>query len=68
MNTPKGKSMYGMVKVGSKGQIVIHAQARKDFNISCGDELLLLGDMEKGLAIVKPELAQQILNQIMGEK
>ena len=31
---PKGKYMFGMVKVGDKGQIVIPAKARKIFNIN----------------------------------
>ena len=39
---PKGKHIFGMVKVGDKGQIVIHAKARKIFRIEhrsifCGD-------------------------------
>lgn len=29
---PKGKHMFGMVKVGDKGQIVIPVKARKIFN------------------------------------
>ena len=34
---PKGKHLFGMVKVGDKGQIVIPAKARKLFDISPGD-------------------------------
>ena len=41
---PKGKYMFGMVKVGDKGQIVIPAKARKIFNIKPGDNLVILGD------------------------
>ena len=39
---PKGKHMFGMVTVGDKGQIVIPAKARKIFNISPGDNLVIL--------------------------
>ncbi len=65
MKQKEGKFLFGMVKVGSKGQIVIPASARKVFNIKSGDELLLLGDDKKGLAIVKPELTAEIFNKIM---
>ena len=43
---PKGKHVFGMVKVGDKGQIVIPANARKIFDIQLGDE-------EQGIAILK---------------
>ena len=39
-------------KVGDKGQIVIPKEAREVFNIKTGDTLLLLGDTQRGLAIV----------------
>ena len=50
---PKGKHLFGMAKVGDKGQIVIPANARKIFDIQPGDNLLILGDEEQGLAIIK---------------
>ena len=37
--------------VGEKGQIVIPKQARELFGIRPGDTLLLLGDVERGIAI-----------------
>ena len=52
---PKGKHLFGMVTVGDKGQIVIPAKARKMFQISAGDELVVLGDETQGMAIVKAE-------------
>ena len=52
---PKGKHLFGMVKVGEKGQIVIPAKARKIFGISSGDELVVLGDESQGLALIKSE-------------
>ncbi len=52
---PKGKHLFGMVKVGEKGQIVIPAKARKIFDISSGDELIVLGDESQGLALIKSE-------------
>lgn len=50
---PKGKHLFGMVTVGDKGQIVIPAKARKLFDISAGDQLVVLGDETQGLAILK---------------
>ncbi len=50
---PKGKHVFGMVKVGDKGQIVIPAKARKIFDIHPGDNLIVLGDEGQGIAIIK---------------
>lgn len=52
---PRGKYMFGMVKVGDKGQIVIPAKARKIFNIKPGDNLVILGDEGSGIGILKEE-------------
>ena len=51
MQFPKGK-FISMVKVGEKGQIVIPKGARDLFSIQPGDNLLLLADEEKGIALV----------------
>ena len=50
---PKGKHLFGLVTVGDKGQIVIPAKARKLFDISAGDQLVVLGDESQGMAIIK---------------
>lgn len=50
---PKGKHVFGLVKVGDKGQIVIPVKARKIFNIQPGDNLIVLGDEGQGIAIIK---------------
>ncbi len=52
---PKGKHLFGLVTVGDKGQIVIPAKARKIFDISAGDRMLVLGDEGQGIAIVKAD-------------
>lgn len=52
---PRGKHAFGMVTVGDKGQIVIPAKARKVFDIKPGDQLLVLGDEEQGIAILKEQ-------------
>ena len=50
MAMPKGKYAW-TATVGEKGQIVIPKQARDLFGIKAGDTLLLLGDVERGIAI-----------------
>ena len=52
---PKGKHLFGVVTVGDKGQIVIPAKARKLFDISPGDQMVILGDETQGLALIKSE-------------
>ena len=61
---PKGKHVFGMVKVGDKGQIVIPAKARKIFDIKPGDNLLVLGDEGQGLAIMKEQGLLDMLKAI----
>ncbi len=50
MTAPKGKFAW-TATVGEKGQIVIPKQAREIFNIKPGDTLVILGDVERGIAI-----------------
>ena len=61
---PKGKHIFGMVKVGEKGQIVIPAKARKIFDINPGDKLIILGDESQGIAIIKEKGVLDLLNRI----
>ena len=65
---PKGKHMFGLVTVGDKGQIVIPAKARKMFDISPGDQLVILGDEGQGLAAVKPEYFLSMADMIEKER
>ena len=55
MTAPNGKHIFGMVKVGEKGQIVIPKEAREIFDIKPGDNLIVLGDEEQGIAIMKSD-------------
>lgn len=48
----KSEKFIWTAKVGDKGQIVIPKEAREVFNIKTGDTLLLLGDTQRGIAIV----------------
>lgn len=61
---PKGKHIFGLVTVGDKGQIVIPAKARKLFNISPGEQLMVLGDETQGLAIIKSNTFLEIAEHV----
>ena len=64
MQEEDGKYIFGVVKVGDKGQIVIPKNARNIYDIQAGDTLMLLGD-QKGLAMIKTNVFQAIIDQAM---
>ena len=64
MQEKDGRYIFGVVMVGDKGQIVIPKDARKIYNVQPGDTLMLLGD-QKGMALLKTDLFQSILDQAM---
>lgn len=66
MEEKDGKFIFGVLKVGDKGQIVIPRDARKQYNIKPGDALLLLGD-KKGMALIKTEIFQSAIEQVMDD-
>ena len=59
------KYIFGVVKVGERGQIVLPKEAREVYGIKAGDSLMVLGD-EKGIAMLKTEVFQNIINLAMG--
>ncbi len=54
------------VTVGAKGQIVIPKEAREVFGIRPGDTLLLLGDIERGIAIPPKTFFHDLNAQVFG--
>ena len=63
----KGNSqrVFGTAKVGDRGQIVIPKEARELFGIQPGDTLLILGEAETGLIVSRPEVLNNLANQIL---
>ena len=62
------KNKYaGICKVGEKGQIVIPKEIRNMFDINPGDELLLLADTKRGIAIPSPEDAAIIRDRVFSD-
>jgi AbrB family looped-hinge helix DNA binding protein len=61
----KTKHLFGSVKVGERGQVVIPKEAREIFDIKQGDILLVLGDVERGIALVKADALQEFARKIL---
>ena len=65
MNQNNGERFIVSVKVGPKGQITIPKEARKMFDIKEGDTLMVLGDKERGIALVKSDAFYSLMGGIM---
>ncbi len=59
------KHIFGTARVGKRGQIVIPKGAREIFDIKPGDTLMVLGDEEHGLAVVKAEKFRRIAEEML---
>jgi AbrB family looped-hinge helix DNA binding protein len=66
MDINNGKFAW-MVKIGEKGQFVIPKEAREMFNLKPGDEILVLGDKKRGVAILPKELQKEYIAKIFAE-
>lgn len=51
-HTGDGKHIFGCARLNGKGQITLPANCRKVFGLKEGDTILVLGDEEKGIALV----------------
>ena len=63
MEIPNGKYAW-MVKIGEKGQFVIPKEAREIFDLQPGYEILVLGDKERGLAILPRKQQQEMIDRM----
>ena len=59
-----GKYVFGTVRVGERGQIVIPKQCREVFDIKAGDTLLILGDEAQGIGIMKQDRMMEFIKDV----
>lgn len=59
------KKFYGTVTVSERGQIVVPAEARRDFDINAGEKLLVFGDLAQGIAFAKLDFVMENLRGSM---
>lgn len=55
----------GICKVGEKGQIVIPKEVRNMFDIKSGDSIIVLCDKQKGIALVKSDIIEDLTDKIL---
>lgn len=62
---PYTKKLYGTATVGTKGQVVIPADAREELEIVAGDRLYVVGSSESGfLGFLKEEALEEMMQQL----
>lgn len=66
MEVPQGKYAW-MIKIGEKGQFVIPKEARDLFGFQPGQTILVLADVNRGLAIPPRADSERIMKQIIDE-
>ncbi len=59
------KKLYGTATVGTKGQVVIPADAREELGISAGDRLYVVGsEAGKFVGFIKEEQLRQMVDHL----
>lgn len=66
MKVHEGKYAW-MVKIGEKGQFVIPKEARELFDLQPGQEILVLGDTARGIAVLPRDQQQAYIHRIFAE-
>ena len=61
MKENKQERFIVSVKVGPKGQITLPKEAREMFDIKVGDTIMVLGDKERGLALMKADIFYNLM-------
>ena len=65
---PKGKYFFGMVKIGEDGSIILPQKALEIFNLSVGSELAVLGDEDRGFALVPKKQITDMFSLVDSDK
>lgn len=59
------KKLYGTATVGSKGQVVIPADARQELGIEAGDRLYVLGSQKgKWVGLIQEDQLREMLSHL----
>lgn len=62
---PNDMEVYGAVKVGERGQVVIPVSARENLGIKAGDALLVISTPHReGLAMIKVEAVRKMIGKM----
>lgn len=62
---PHEKKLYGTATVGTKGQVVIPADAREEIGIKTGDRLYVVGSTtKKFVGFIKEEQLRELIEHI----
>lgn len=63
------KNKYvGVCKVGEKGQIVIPKEVRSMFDINPGDSVIVLCDKERGIALLKADVIENLTDMVLNKE
>ncbi len=57
--------MYGTTVLGTRGQLVIPAEARKDLNLKPGDRVLVVSKFKKMLGMMKVSELGEVVEMLM---
>ena len=62
------KKLYGTATIGTKGQVVIPADAREEMNLKPGDRLYVLSAMHGGgVVLLKEEMLEEIVEKMSAQ-
>jgi len=62
------KKLYGTATVGTKGQVVIPAEAREDLGLEPGDRLYVMNAMHgAGVIFLKEEMLETFVEQVLAQ-
>lgn len=68
MGTYEQKRLYGVATIGTKGQVVIPAEAREKLGLTPGDRLYVIDAMHgSGLVFLKEEMLESVVEKMVSQ-
>lgn len=61
----KSRFVFGTSKIGEKGQVVIPKDARDLYGIKPGDSVVVVGNADKGIVIVRADQFMKVAGDII---